>query len=245
MCAQQASGHEVFDTDVQRGGQYVYTSDKRRSCRLANARQSLAVHEATTFARLRVLDIGCGDGTYTRELLEDAGAREVVGVDLSASAIEYARKSFSNDRLAFKVAGACALPFGFREFDVGVLRGVLHHLDDPATAIREALRVCRTVVILEPNGLNPVLKLIERLSPYHRAHKERSFFPSTLARWSRDAQGSVTRTRFVALVPFFCPDIMATLLKLVEPFVESIPFVRRFACGTVVMRVVGGEAPQP
>jgi SAM-dependent methyltransferase len=242
MSAHQASGHQVFDADVEQGGQYVYTTDNRLSCRLANARQSRAVHEAAKFAGLRVLDIGCGDGTYTREFVESAGAAEVLGVDLSSKGVEFATRTFASDRIRFQVAGACELPFTTHQFDIGVLRGVLHHLDDPATAIREALRVCKTVVILEPNGLNPVLKLIERLSPYHRAHKEQSFLPSTLMRWSRAASGRIEHTRFVSLVPFFCPDWMAWLLKRLEPLVELFPIARRFACGSVALRIASDTA---
>jgi predicted RNA methylase len=40
----------------------------------------------------RLLDIGCGDGTFTLQLKEALGAEEVVGVEVSAEAVLAARK---------------------------------------------------------------------------------------------------------------------------------------------------------
>jgi hypothetical protein len=33
------------------------------------------------------------------------------------------------------------------------------------------------------------------------------------------------------LVPFFCPDRLAFLLRSIGPFVEHAPFLRDIACG--------------
>ena len=37
--------------------------------------------------------------------------------------------------------------------------------------------------VIEPNGYNPVLKVLEKVSRYHIEHEERSFFPATLHAW--------------------------------------------------------------
>jgi hypothetical protein len=89
--------------------------------------------------------------------------------------------------------------------------------------------------VLEPNGWNPVLKAIEKLSAYHRAHGERSFFTHTIDGWMKDAGLKIVHRSFSGLVPYFCPDGAARLLKRVEPMVERLPGVRQVACGTYVV----------
>ena len=113
--------------------------------------------------------------------------------------------------------------------------GVLHHMERPVDALREALRVASTIVVLEPNGYNLGLKLIEKLSKYHREHGEKSYPPSRLERWVRDLGGRVEARDWVCLVPYFCPDWVARVTKVLEPLVESIPLVRRFGCGSFLI----------
>ena len=47
------------------------------------------------------------------------------------------------------------------KFDLIILRGVLHHVLDPAEAIRQCAARTNALLIIEPNGNNPILKLIE------------------------------------------------------------------------------------
>ena len=69
----------------------------------------------------RVLEVGCGDGRFTRRILRTA--RHVVGVDPDADQITRAREFTSRllrRRVRYEVAGAESLPFGPRAFDVVV-----------------------------------------------------------------------------------------------------------------------------
>ncbi len=224
-----------FDEDVRNTGSYRYTTD-RLSSNLANARISDAVAAALPFAGKRVLDLGCGDGSYTLEF-PGFGAAEVVGVDPAAAAIEAAQAKAARyglqDKVRFEVGNIYDMASYLQQhhFDCIVLRGVLHHLPDPALAIA-ALRDFRgSIVIVEPNGLNPVLKLLERYSTYHVEHEERSFTPTLIRRWLRDAGFPRISTRIINLVPFFCPDAAAKALRAIEPLVERLPGARQFACG--------------
>lgn len=226
--------YEAFNHDVSRNGGYVYTTNNRLSSRLANGRQSRAMLGLADYADKRVLDIGCGDGTYTCELADAARPALIHGVDPAAEAIEIARAAVGDRPLEFSVASAYDLPFDSGSFDIAYIRGVLHHLDRPEDALREALRVAHSLVVIEPNGYNPVLKMIERLSPYHVAHEEKSYAPRVLDRWVSGHGGCVTRRQWTGLVPFFCPDWMAQVLKHVEPLVECLPGVRSVACGNYV-----------
>jgi SAM-dependent methyltransferase len=56
------------------------------------------------------------------------------------------------------------LPFADREFDCGVLADILEHLDDPRSALDEAMRVGAGVVVALPN----IYSLIHRVSFFLR-----------------------------------------------------------------------------
>ena len=88
------------------------------------------------------------------------------------------------------------------------------------------------MIIVEPNGYNPVLKVIEKVSPYHRAHDEKSYWPPTLNAWFRRNGFSVVKQKFFGVVPFFCPTPIAKSLKAIEPPIEALPITRHLACGT-------------
>ncbi len=105
-----------------------------------------------------------------------------------------------------------------------------HHLERPSDALREALRLAQVVIIIEPNGYNPGLKILEKTSPYDLGHEEKSYAPRTLNRWITTLGGLVTQRQWIGLVPMFCPDWMARTLKLLEPVVECLPVIKRVCC---------------
>ena len=233
---------DAFDRDAASRGGYVYTDRVRLSSRFANARISQAILAAAEPKGRRVVDLGCGDGAYTTEFVQ-AGAREVLGIDPAPTAVAKAQRAAAGFvGCSFEVRSVYKMPRpGDERFDVAVLRGVLHHLRDPEAAVAAALRTARNVVILEPNGLNPVLKVLERVSPYHRAHEEQSFLPGTIDRWCERGGGRVTSRAHVNLVPMFCPDWLATLSRCFEPVVERVPGLRSLACGQYLVTATALE----
>jgi len=88
---------------------------------------------------IRLLDIGCGPGDFTRAF-SDAGAL-VTGVDFSPEMIRIARDRFPE--VEFKVADAERLPFDDCSFDVVVGAYLAHHLARPDVAFQEIYRVVR------------------------------------------------------------------------------------------------------
>lgn len=224
-----------FARDVAEHGGYVYTTVERLSTQLAMRRQTRAIVSATEFRGRLVVDIGCGDGAATVTLHDTAGTSEIIGFDPAAPAMPVARQRAGRRPVRFAAGSAYGLPLPDGAADIAHLRGVLHHMRDPHLAVKEAARVAKTVVILEPNGWNPVLKAIEKFSPYHRAHGERSFLSHTIDRWVRDAGLTISYRAFSGLVPYFCPDGLARLLNAAEDMVEAIPVIRRLACGAYVV----------
>jgi len=88
-----------------------------------------------------VLDVGCRDRALKQHLTCD-----YVGLDLEppADVIHSAEDP---------------LPFGDKEFGCVVLADVLEHLDDPHSALDEAMRVGKSVVVLLPNIYTLMLRL--------------------------------------------------------------------------------------
>lgn len=73
----------------------------------------------------RVLDIGCGPGEVLR-FLPDV---RYVGIDISPEYIEAARQRFG-DAAEFQCADVRSADVPDEEFDIVLVMGVIHHLDD-------------------------------------------------------------------------------------------------------------------
>jgi SAM-dependent methyltransferase len=98
----------------------------------------------------RILDVGCGVGTYARHFC--AYTDQVYGVDLDAEKVEQASKALAR----VEVAAAEDLPFEDGFFDLVLLHEVLEHVEDDVKSVAEAWRVTRPeghVVVFVPNRL--------------------------------------------------------------------------------------------
>jgi len=235
---------EVFNEDIRSHSAYIYASNTRLSMRYANKRSTDASLALYPFAGKKVIDIGCGDGTFTIELFDHAKPASILGCDGAEEAIRSARQKIDDRKITFETANAYSLPFPDDSFDVAYVRAILHHLDHPGDAIREAFRVARDVLIVEPNGYNPVLKLLEKIHPYHIAHKEKSYTSRMLDRLVREAGGKVLTREWFNLVPMFCPDWIAKASKLVEPLVERTPGLRLLGCSLYGLRATREAQPR-
>ena len=95
-------------------------------------------------AARRVLDVGCGNGTFARQLAR-MGA-QMTGVDASPPIIVRARQREAQEKLgiAYHVAdGARLEPLDDGQFDLVVSCMALQDIPDAAGTIREAARVLR------------------------------------------------------------------------------------------------------
>jgi SAM-dependent methyltransferase len=118
-----------------------------------------------------VLEVGCGEGGNVANLVRDRREppRLVVGVDLFEPKLRFAARQGLPAR--FVCADALALPFRDAAFDVALCRDLLHHLEDGGPALVELRRVARpggVVWIVEPNGRNPLIRLLAWLRPHER-----------------------------------------------------------------------------
>jgi SAM-dependent methyltransferase len=91
----------------------------------------------------RWLDVGCGTGALTQEIVEHAAPREVVGIDPSASYVAFARDRLNDARARFEVGDAQALQAPPATYDVAVAGLVLNFVPQPEKAVAEMARVVR------------------------------------------------------------------------------------------------------
>ncbi|MHB8612751.1 MAG: class I SAM-dependent methyltransferase [Candidatus Dormibacteraceae bacterium] len=225
---------EIFNRDVGTKGGYVYALDEKLSTRLATERWLELMLGLTELEGRAITDIGCGDGTFTVRYWDRAQPRMMSALDPAIMAVVSGSTKSGARPIHFVAADGHHLPYGDNAFDVAILQAILHHDTDPAATIREAFRVAREIIVLEPNGYSPVLKLMERMSPYHREHEERSYTSARLRGWVEAAGGHVTKGRFGITVPMFSPDWMARAFKLVEPLFERLPLINRMVCAVYV-----------
>lgn len=109
--------------------------------------------KASSPSKLRILDLGCGNGSLSH-LISQQGF-EVVGVEYSESGVNYARQTFPDCH--FIHASIYELPYAELEnsFDIVLSAEVIEHLLYPRELVRAAKKC------LKPNG-----RLI-LTTPYH------------------------------------------------------------------------------
>lgn len=226
---------DIFDKDASGNQGYLYTHTNRLSCRLATSRTTNIILETGELQGRSVLDIACGDGFYTVKFWDRAQPRQLVAADAAVSAVKVGAQNSGVRPIRFLVGDAHRMPFADNSFDVVLVQSVLHHDHDPPHMIREAFRLAPRIIVHEPNGNNPGLKVIEKTSRYHIEHNEKSYGSRRMKRWIKEAGGSVLCQKTAGFVPMFCPDWMAKTMKFIEPVVEAVPLLRSIGCAVYVM----------
>ncbi len=89
----------------------------------------------------RVLDVGCGPGALTAELVARLGAAAVAAVDPSEPFVAAARER--NPGVDVRQAPAEHLPFPDGSFDAAIAQLVVHFMADPVAGLAEMARVTR------------------------------------------------------------------------------------------------------
>lgn len=146
-----------------------------------------------------VLDLGTGTGRML-EMLAPQTTR-AVGLDVSPAMLGIARVNLDAAGLRqvqLRQGDAYALPADLNGFDLVILHQVLHYLDDPARAVREAARALRPggrlmVVDFAPHGE-------ESLRSLH-AHRRLGFSESEVNAYLAEAGLGAAGSRMLAPEP--------------------------------------------
>jgi SAM-dependent methyltransferase len=97
---------------------------------------------ADVAAGQRVLDVGCGPGALTTELVRLVGPAGVTAVDPSEPFVAAARERHPG--VTVEQAAAERLPFPDNTFDAALAQLVVHFMADPVAGLQELARVTRT-----------------------------------------------------------------------------------------------------
>ena len=89
----------------------------------------------------RALDVGCGPGALTAELVQRFGEDAVSAVDPSQPFVDSVRERHPG--VTVERASAEELPFADEEFDAALAQLVVHFMADPVAGLREMARVTR------------------------------------------------------------------------------------------------------
>jgi SAM-dependent methyltransferase len=90
---------------------------------------------------VRVLDVGCGPGALTRELVNRLGADAVTAVDPSESFVVAVAERLPGVKV--QQAAAEQMPFEDGRFDAALAQLVVQFMSDPVAGLREMARVTR------------------------------------------------------------------------------------------------------
>jgi SAM-dependent methyltransferase len=132
-------------TSIERGRpsySWRYGQDRR----LEMVRHYVALENA------RILDVGCGIGTYVRRFRRYSD--DVHGIEVEPERVAEASQELSN----IVLAKGEALPYPDDHFDVVFSNEVIEHVDDDIATAAEMVRVTRpggTIVVFAPNRLYP------------------------------------------------------------------------------------------
>jgi len=96
---------------------------------------------AAVAAGQRVLDVGCGPGALTAELVRRLGPAAVAAVDPSQTFVAAAQERHPG--VSVPRGAAEKLPFGDQTFDAALAQLVVHFMAHPVVGLREMARVTR------------------------------------------------------------------------------------------------------
>lgn len=144
----QRSHFTEADTD-----QFRWTT---RAPGIAESEDDLLAH-VVPLLRSPCLEMGCGEGNNLVRLVPTL---RCVGIDMFPRKLHFA--SIELPDAYFAAADATKLPFPDGTFPSVFIRDLLHHVPEPDRALKEAIRVLEPggqLCLLEPNGMNPLIRL--------------------------------------------------------------------------------------
>ena len=129
---------------------------------------------------VRVLEVGCGTGYFSRLLARGGHKASFTGIDLDDIFIEYAREKAAEEGLEihFELADACSLPYEDDSFDVVTSHTFLTTMPEPEKAFSEMKRVAK------PGG---IIASVTSMSAMPAA-VSLGYYPSECDAWRNELQ---------------------------------------------------------
>ena len=190
---------------------------------------------------MTVLELGCGTGSFTRELAR-SGA-DIVAIDVSPELLEIAKLNCSVPNVRFQIQNAYSLSYSEAVFDSVVGSSVLHHLEIEE-ALRDVYRVLKpegTICFTEPNMLNPQIA-IQKNIPWIKQKLGDSPDETAFFRWPLRRLLERAGYRDIRVDPFdfLHPKTPVALIDRMDAFgrfLENVPVISEVA-GSLYIRAM-------
>lgn len=187
----------------------------------------------------RVLELGCGNGVFSRRLAR--WGIVLTAIDLSLELLQLAREKLLGVADAAVVhADVEHLPFSDQSFDAVIGSSILHHVPFPASLleIRRVLRHGGRVAFAEPNMMNPQV-MIQKNIPWIKRWAGDSPHETAFFRW-RVAK-ALRQADFIRIVvePYdflhsLTPTTLAPWVQRVGLAIERLPVLRELAGSLII-----------
>jgi 2-polyprenyl-3-methyl-5-hydroxy-6-metoxy-1,4-benzoquinol methylase len=194
-----------------------------------------------------ILDVGCGSGAYTRELVR-LGAK-VTATEIAPTPLARAKRNLGDlaEQVDFRLEDAQALDLPDSTFDKVLLTEVIEHVPEPERAIAEAARVLRpggVLVVSTPSRFSPMnlaYDVKRRVRRYGFNEHLHELTPGSFRQLVGE-HFEVERLEFANfLLPYPADELYrrlgspaVALLKLTEKALSQVPVLRRLGWTMVI-----------
>lgn len=172
------------------------------------------------------LDLGCGEGTNTRNVAELGAA--MTGLDIAPTFLRHARETEASDPLgiSFALGDGLTLPFGDGHFDFATAFMSMMDVADQQAVLREVRRVLKSggffqFSILHPCFVPPRRRNIRNEKGEPIAVEIADYFRETDGEIETWIFSSIPREERDTLTPFAIPRFHRTLTSWVEMIVSA------------------------
>ena len=197
MLPKLQSVQTYFDSDAGRYGDQRYPEDPK-TCEqfsyLVRRRYVLDMLGRGAPKPGRVLDLGCGPGVYTKDLLDRGW--QLWGVDIAPKMLKVAQgRTEGRPGAGFAVGQTTKLPFASASFDAVVCIGVLAYVESEQQTIREIARM------LKPGGC-AVIQIMNFWAPIRAEYRLRWEVGKRIRKGPPDEEDKLrAQVRLAAQVP--------------------------------------------
>jgi len=199
----------------------------------ATRRATLIVQAAGLTPGMRVLEIGCGTGLFTRAFA--ATGCHVDAIDVSPDLLAHTQSKQIPGHVAFRLDDAESLSYEDETYDAVVGSSILHHLDI-SKSLPEMFRVLKPggrIAFAEPNMINPQIAM-QRKIPFLRRLAGESPEETAFVRWSliKQINDSCFKSATIEPFDFLHPITPRPFIGLVKAFgatAERLPLIREIA----------------
>ena len=140
----------------------------------------LADRTASMIQKGKLLEIGPGPGYISIEIARLSPEMEIIGLDISDTMIEIAKKNANehglSERIEFRKGDASRMPFEDSSFNFVVSSGSLHHWKKPVQVFNEVYRVLKS-------NCRAMISDLRKDAPQEKIREWANIIDSKIMRW--------------------------------------------------------------